>query len=296
MAEKIIREPFELYGGKIKGEFLPKSHRYYILEKDGKKLEKKYIPSSVTSISGLVDKSRVLMGWAVRQYTERVNSLMSDGVNFTADDVLSMLKVGEGAHTERKEFAAGIGDYVHQFCEEYAKDTNAEKAHDRMVAELGKPSEEMAEKINNGVQGFVKWIEKEKIKIIEAEQITYSMQNDFIGKFDAIMETPDKERYLADYKTSNGIYNEHYYQLSAYLKAKEEETGEKFDGAMIIAIAKEDKEDKDGNIIKKAGEITVEMRTRMDLVKDFKAFKGLIDLKIREKELQAEWRIKNKIK
>lgn len=293
MAEKVIREPFELYGGKVRGEFLPKSHRYYILEKNGKKLEKKYIPSSVTSISGLVDKSRALMGWAVRMYTERVNVLMKDGVNFTADDVLSMLKIGETAHAERKEFAAGIGDYVHQFCEEYSIDQDAYKSYNRMTEKLGEPSDEMNEKIKAGTQGFVKWMELSKMKILEAEQIVYSMQHDYIGKFDAIMETVKKEKYLADYKTSNGIYNEHYYQSSAYLKAKEEETGEKFAGVMIIGIAKENKEDRDGNIIKKAGEITVEIRGRGELVKDFKAFKGLIDLKIREKELQAEWRAKN---
>lgn len=292
--DKVIREPFELYKGKIKGEFLPKSHRYYILEKDGEKLEKKYIPSSVTSISGQVDKSRALMPWATRMYTEKVKEMMRDGVNFTIADIESMLKMGEKAHTERKEFAAGVGDYVHQFCDEYSKDTDAKKAYDRMVEVLGEPSKEMVEKINAGTVGFTNWIETAKVKIVEAEQIAYSMKNDFVGKFDAIIETSIGEKYIADYKTSNGIYNEHYYQISAYLKAIEEERGETFDGAMIVAIAKEDKEDRDGNIIKKAGEITVEIRTRGDLVKDYKAFKGLIDLKIREKELQKEWREKNK--
>lgn len=293
MVEKVIREPFELYGGKVKGEFLPKSHRYYILEKDGKKLDKKYMPSSVTSISGLVDKSRVLMGWAVRMYTERVNVLMGDGVNFTSDDVLSMLKMGEQSHTEKKEKAATIGDYVHQFCEEYSKNKNPKKAHDRMIANLGTPSVDMLEKINAGVQGFINWVKENKVEIIESEQITYSMENDFIGKFDAILSI-DGKKYLTDYKTSNGIYNEHYYQISAYLNSVEEERQEKFDGALIIAIVKEDKEDKDGNIVKKAGDIITEFRTRDEVEKDYKAFTGLIQLKIREKELQSEWRSKNK--
>lgn len=294
MADKVIREPFELYGGKVRGEFLPKSHRYYILEKNGEKLEKKYMPSSVTSISGQVDKSRALMGWAVRMYTDKIKETMRDGVNFTASDIESMLKLGEVAHKERKEFAAGIGDYVHKFCEEYSIDQDAYKSYNRMTEILGEPSEEMDEKIKAGTQGFVRWMEVSKMKILEAEQITYSMKHDYIGQFDAIMETVNGEKYIVDYKTSNGIYNEHKYQLSAYLKAVEEERGETFDGALIIAIAKENKEDKDGNIIKKAGEITVEIRTRGELVKDFKAFKGLIDLKIREKELQAEWIAKNK--
>lgn len=288
-----MREPFELYGGKVKGEFLPKSHRYYILEKNGEVLDKKYMPSSVTSISGLLDKSRVLMGWAVEQYTKRVKTLMGESANFTADDVLSMLKVGEKTHSEKKEKAASIGDYVHKFAEEYCKDKNPKKAHDRMISELGVPESDMLENINHGCTGFTKWITDNKVEILESEQIAYSLEHDYVGKFDAILKI-DGKVYLTDYKTSNGVYNEHYYQISAYTKAVEEERGKEFDGALIVAIVKENKEDKDGNIVKKAGDIIPEFRSRDEVDKDFEAFKGMTQLKIREKELQAEWRAKNK--
>ncbi len=229
------------------------------------------------------------MPWAVRMYTERVQELMADDNTFTRDDLESMLGAAEKAYEEKRDQAAGIGDYVHTFAEEYANDLNAEKAYNRVIEKLGQPTPSDKKKIDAGIVGLTKWLEDEKIEIEHAEKLVYSKQFGYVGRFDAIIKHNSK-RYLCDYKTSNGIYDEYYYQTSAYLKAYEEETGDKLDGAVLVAIVKEDKGDK------VAGDILPEFRSRKDLLLDYVAFKGLVALKERAKTLQAEWYAKNKKK
>jgi len=291
MADKVEREFHELYGGEVVIEFLPKSHRYNLI-KDGEELPKKKSLSGPTSIIN-IDKSNILIGWAVKMYTERVEELMEGGVNFTKDDVLSMIALGEKAHTEKKQKAADIGSYVHQFCEEYSDCLNADVAFEYMETKLGEVPDNMEKQVNHGIKGFVEWLTNEGVKILSAEKIVYSRKHGYTGRYDALVEHKGK-KYLVDYKTSNGIYNEHYYQASAYLKAHEEETGEKLDGAMIVAIVKEDKLDKDGNVVRKAGDVLPETRSREELVKDFMVFKAQIVTWRREKELKKEWVANNK--
>lgn len=295
MTEKATPEVVELYGGDVIIHFHRKSHRYYVARRNGEDLPKKLMPSSVTSITGLIDKSRALIPWATRVFTEKVQELMGDNPDavFNRQDVEAMLVTGQGAHNDIKEKSAGIGDYIHEFCDQYSKDRDKEQAYSRVIEVLGAPIDEDQVKIKAGIEGFVKWVISEKVNILSAEQIVYSQKYDYVGKYDAIIEYNGK-KYLTDYKTGNGIYNEHYYQASAYLKAYEEQTGEKLDGALIIAIVKEDKADKEGNVIKRAGDIIPEFRSRGDLLQDYIAFKGLLPVKAREKELARQWRANNK--
>lgn len=287
MSDKKPVETVELYGGEVVINYHPTSHRYYLTHLNGEKLPRQRQLTSVTGITGQVDKSRALMPWATRMYTERVRELMGEGVSFTRDDLESMLNSAERAYEEVRDKAAGIGDYVHLFAERYSVHLDPKEAYSEMVAELGYLTDEDRVKVDAGVVGLTDWLKKEKIEIESAEKIVYSKKHDYVGKFDAIIKHNGK-RYLADYKTSNGIYDEYYYQTAAYLKAYEEETGEKLDGAVLVAIVKEDKEGAN------AGDILPEFRSRQDLLKDHVAFKGLVALKGRAKELQAEWYAKNR--
>jgi hypothetical protein len=203
--------------------------------------------------------------------------------------VESIISAAKDAPEEAKNRAANIGDFVHKWAEEYSKDQHEKAAYNRMLDELGSPSDEDKVKIDTGISALVKWFEKEKVEFLAAEQIIYSKKHGYTGKFDAIVRINGKI-YLVDYKTSNGVYGEHYFQSSSYLKAKEEEIGERyFDGALIVGIVKEDKLDREGNVVKQAGSIIPVFRSRADLVKDFKVFKALIPIKDRMSELDAEY-------
>ena len=194
MADKIERENHELYGGEVVIEFLPKSHRYHLI-KDGKELEKKKRLTGVTSFTGQLDKSTPLMIWATRLYTKTVKELMGEPREdsmFSKDDVESMLQSGELAYTEAKEKAAGIGDYVHEFAEQYSIDKNEERAYDRTIEKLGEPTEEMKVAIDHGCTGFINWLKETKATIVSAEQIVYSRKLGFVGRYDAIIEIDGK--------------------------------------------------------------------------------------------------------
>lgn len=285
----------ELYGGDVVIHFHPNSHRYYLVELDGEKLPRKQIITGVTGFTKLLDKSRALIPWAVRKCVDKVRELMGEdtAATFTYDDIVAMLNVGEVEHEAVKTSAASVGDYVHGFAEEYSKDQDAKQAYERVIAVLGEPVEHEKEKIDAGAVGLVDWLKKEKVKIESAERTIYSKKFGYTGTYDAIV-THKGKRYLVDYKTSSGIYNEHYYQTAAYLMAHEEETGEILDGVLIVAIVKEDKEDKSGNIVKFAGDIVPEFRPREEVLADFEGFVGLIALKGREKELQRQYYQKTK--
>ena len=286
MADKIERVFHDLYNGKVQVEFLPNSHRYNLI-KDETVLPKKKSLTGVTTYTGQLDKSAPLIIWATRLYTEKVQELMADGTAFTRDDLESMLEAGQKAHKEEKEKAAGIGDYVHEFAEQYSIDKQEFHAFDRVVAKLGTPPDDQLEQIKNGCVGFVEWLKKTGAEILSAEQVVYSRKHKYVGTYDAIMVI-DGKKYLTDYKTSKNIYSEYYYQTSAYLHAWEEENGEKLDGVLIVGITKEDIHDKNGILRKKAGEIFTETRPRSECISDFKAFKALIDIKNRQK-INVKW-------
>jgi len=283
---KVERKTYELYGGDVIIEFLPNSHRYHLI-KDGQELPKKKRLSGVTTFTGQIDKSTPLIIWATRLYTHTVKDMIGDTSSLTKDDVLAMLESGEIAYKEKKETAATIGDYVHKFAELYSESKNEETAYNLMLQELGEPSEDQLKRIQDGCVGFIQWINDNKAEILQAEKVVYSRKQGFVGTFDAIIQV-DGKKYLADYKTGKKVYPEYYYQTSAYLHAYEEETGEKLNGAMIIVIIKEDIENKDGEIVQKAGDVVTETRSRSDCIADYKAFKGLITLKDRQR-FNSKW-------
>jgi hypothetical protein len=283
---KTKNEIFELYGGKVVIERTP-THRYYLSTENGEKLPKKKQLTGVTTFVDLLDKSRQLIIWATRIYTEKMHEMMEGGVNFTPDDVKAMLEVARCEHTKKKERAADIGSYVHKWAEEYAKTKDAKVAYDNVVNELGAPPEHIYKRIANSIKGLKEWLD-DNVEILSSEGVVYSKKHGYCGQYDAIV-MHNNGKYLVDFKTSKDIYSSHYYQTSAYLKGYEEENPkDKLDGVLIISIAKEDYYDKDGNLVKKAGEITTEFRSRADLVKDFVAFKSLIALRKREKE-NSKW-------
>src|SRR3990167_5341572 len=110
---KILKE---LYNGEVKIDFFPDSHRYKISG------EKSYL-TSVTACTGIIDKSRVLIDWAIklagthlRQYLENAKSNQ-----FSSEELLPVIEEALKQHTIKKETAAGFGGTVHDFAEKFAK-------------------------------------------------------------------------------------------------------------------------------------------------------------------------------
>lgn len=219
------KQTVELYGGEVVIDFFPDSHRYKLAG------EKTYLISA-TACTGVIDKSRFLIPWAVnlagshlRQYIENASTSQ-----FTAEELLPVIEEALKQHTVKKEEAAGIGELVHNWVEAFARS----QTHGESLPEI---ADDLPDPVINGINAFLDWHAQHDVKFIATEKMVYSKQHGFVGLADAIAEI-DGKRILLDYKTGKGIYNEFYYQVAGYRLAYEEENG-KLDGCMILHFDKE---------------------------------------------------------
>jgi len=271
-------ETIILYKGEVGIQFYPNSHRYKLIS-DGEISPNEWVPSP-SSIVGKLDKSQALIPWAVGCFEKKVQELMRDGVNFSKDDVLAMLSEGREAHKNIKDSACNVGDIVHKYAENYSS------GKDEIPAEFAELDDSEQFKVNAGIEAFKKWIADSKPKFIETECVVYSRKEKFVGTFDALVEI-DGKKYILDYKTSKSVYTSHFYQVSAYLKAWEEERGEKLAGGMIVLFCKDDVI-KNEEVIMKAGESKVVTMSRSDLVKGYVGFKALNTIYSIDKEVTKQ--------
>ncbi|MFH1052778.1 MAG: PD-(D/E)XK nuclease family protein [bacterium] len=254
------KESHQLYNGAIEIDFYPDSHRFKLSG------QRSYLPS-VTSITGIIDKSRALIPWAVntdigfiRQYLEE-----KSGQQFTVEELIPVLEEAQNHHNVKKDEAASIGSQVHEFAENFGQ----AKINGTEIPDLSSIEDE---RVLNGINGFLDWYNSNNVKFIEAERLVYSKEHEFVGILDAIVEI-DGKLVLLDYKTSKGIYTDMYYQISAYQLAYEEETGKSFDKAMILHFNKE------------TGDFATKEFSKEDYLKNYPIFLSCLNIKLREKEL-----------
>lgn len=105
-----------LYNGEVEITFYPDSHRYRLTG------EKSYL-TSVTAITGIIDKSRVLIPWAVgltgsflRQYLEE-----HQGEQMTSEELFPVIDEALRQHEIKKEQAADAGSQVHDIAQQMEK-------------------------------------------------------------------------------------------------------------------------------------------------------------------------------
>jgi len=209
-----------LYNDTIKMVFYPNSHQYKI---DGRNI------MSVTTACGVVDKSQPL----IYRATNLAKSYLMDKLQawqLTEQDIID----GCMQHKVKKEEAGDIWSIAHERAERYIKEWK-----------LSLPDDE---RVQRAINGFLEWERSHNVKFIQSEKFVYSKEHDYIGIADCIAEI-DGKKYLIDFKTSNSIYLLSYWmQTSAYLKAYEEETGDKLHWIIIVKFAKEEF-DKNGDPI-----------------------------------------------
>lgn len=247
-----------LYNGKINIDFYPSSHRY-------KFPTERYYLVSATAATGVLDKSRFLLPWAVamdlnyiRSYLERI-----DG-KFTKEELMPVINEASIQHTLKKEEAADIGTEVHAWIESFIS-SKLDKTDCPGV-------DTENEKVQNGIMGFLDWYNSHKVEFTASERLIYSKKHDYCGltDFTAIV---NGKNCVGDFKTGKDIYTEHHYQLSGYWKAIEEEDGKEFDHGIILHCNKETGEFK-----------TVEI-SKEDNNLNFDVFLACLTIKKREKVL-----------
>lgn len=180
---------------------------------------------SVTTITGQLDKSGPLMGWALKESMEslRNNVYIESDSNCKLDTskIDAIIKKAKRRPFEIKDTSSDIGIRLHKLIE---NDIKGEQC-----------------KINGGVQylydNYEEWKNTFKsFKPIDAEIMTYSdIRCPYAGTADFLAELNGKLT-LGDIKTGNNIYESYIAQLAAYKFALETTNGYKIKQTGILQL------------------------------------------------------------
>lgn len=186
---------------------------------------------SVTTITGMLDKPALLQ-WASNCAVEYINDnidIVKDPIDVHAgEDVLNQAKK---AYCTKRDSAATSGTICHKAIEIYIQDGKTPEVEEMLSDD---------ESASTGFDAFIEWEETNHVKWLETECKVVSVLFGYAGRFDAIAEV-NGIRYLIDFKTSKGIYDEMKYQLCAYRQAYNQQLEEGQEPIEKLAILHLDK-------------------------------------------------------
>jgi len=218
-----MNSEYKLYNGKIILKFDDKNHIYSV---NGKTIY------GVTSIIGVLDKP-ALMYWAVNMAVDFLGANIIPGKSYDEVEIKTLLEDARKAHRIKKDKTADVGTMIHDWIEKYIKARMEKKPV---------PKRPINKEMKNAIDGFFNWARKNKVKLINCEQKIYSKKYKYAGTYD-LEAMVDGKRTIIDFKTGKAIYPEMFLQASAYLQAREEEIGERYDGGVaIVRLSQENKE------------------------------------------------------
>jgi hypothetical protein len=183
---------------------------------------------SVTTILGMLDKP-ALLGWASNcavDYIAENMEAIKDPLDVHRGE--QVLEQARKAYATKRDDAACFGTQAHHAIEAYINGIDPEEYL-------------KAEQSRNAFMAFKSWEEKNHVEWLETECEVVSETHGYAGRFDAIARI-NGHKYLVDFKTSKGIYDEMKYQISAYLQAYNEQLQEGQERLKNIAILHLDKE------------------------------------------------------
>jgi hypothetical protein len=222
-----MKKEIKLYNGEVTVIFNDSNHSYWTeskeLKKDGNPKLKRLC--GVTTYCGIVDKSQALIPWAVNTTVDYIRDRIDLLKEAKGNEILEMAR---GEADRQKDLSAEIGKAIHKWVEDHINGKEPEMPDDSRVLE--------------GVNNFLEWKEKNKVKFLWTEKIVYSRSHEYVGTADTGIEIKGK-KYLLDIKTGNAIYPEVKMQTAAYLKAEMEESGIEYAGRYALRISKETKEE-----------------------------------------------------
>jgi hypothetical protein len=182
---------------------------------------------SVTTITGILDKP-ALLSWASNcavDYIQENLDAIKDPIDVHRGE--GVLEEARKAYAQKRDDAGSQGTKVHKAIELYIHGQDYSEVLDN-------------EESQTGFKAFLSWEEKNHVEWLETECAVYSQNVGYAGRFDAIAMV-NGHRYLIDFKTSKGIYDEMKYQLCAYRQAYNEmlqEGQEKLENMAILHLDK----------------------------------------------------------
>lgn len=261
---------YKLYNNEIELCFDPTTHTYTVDNE---------IIYGVTSICGILNKPAILF-WAVNKAVDYIDKNLKVGVAVDEIGKVNLLKEAKYAHRRHKETAGDLGTIVHTWLEGYIK---------AVLNKLPLPELPINKEIRLGVETVLDWIKKHEITFISSERKVYSKKHKYAGTLDAEARI-NGHLAVIDFKTSSGIYPEHFLQTSAYVKALEEETGNKYDYTVIVLIPKNGGEFK----YAKNENIDLYFRSFLGCLENYRRIRWEKTVQIEQKKMMIERNINGK--
>lgn len=288
-AKEIIVHSF--YGGRVTIEAKPWGDHYRFTKvMNG---EKQTGILSATGVTKMLDKSQALLPWAVGLVGTHITSTIQARTCETFSKEEIYLVVGEAVLKPEEAKVAGgkTGDIIHDFAHDFAKAEMTGLTHPKIpVDKMALFTKEEKDKALNGINAFLDWFNNHEVEFLAMEKVLYynsllagdSKEGEEIVEFLGIMDCLAKVNgtiLVLDYKTGKRVYTDQRYQLSGYRKAWNSNPDNKklfAKGSQVLSFSKD------------TGDLTVCDISQEESEKDFKAFRGLHAVALREKELEKE--------
>lgn len=248
---------------------------------------------SATGVTKYLDKSQALLPWAVGLVGSHMTSTFEarNGDTFSKEEIFLVVREAVLKPEEAKVAGGKTGDAIHDYAHAFAKAdiTNSPLPE---VPKLEDMPEEERQKALNGINAFLDFYNGHEVEFLQMEQLVYYNSFlagdtkageeviEYLGILDLLARVDGKVG-VWDYKTGKRVYTDQRYQLSGYRKAWNSNP----DNAKLLC-----EESGVLSFSKETGELTVCRVSNEESEKDFKAFRGLHAVALREKELEAEYR------
>lgn len=207
--------------------FDKKTHKYLI---DGKPA------TGVTTIIGVLAKP-ALIGWSARMAAEYIDGFINEAAIHADWEIIlkdgtwaKIVEEAKSAHTKKKEAAGEHGTDTHALVEEYITTC--------LVSRDGQPTNSGDD--DSPIRKFIDWSLENVYHFLFSERQMYNKNLFIAGTADFAYIGKDEKKYMADFKTSSGIYGIDYYlQVAAYRFLAESEGDTPYDGSTIVRLGKD---------------------------------------------------------
>ena len=281
-----------IYDGRIELGFNRDNHRYFWRKADGTspdvgdKLDTPTLSEEWQRCPGVTDclssaASPGLEKWKIRMAVEYLREWVADNSfvdGATEGLIIDEVNFGEAceealtAHSKISRRGARIGSMAHRWVEKW------------LLANFGEgdmPKPHTNPEVVNCTDAFQRWISASGVVPLYVERPLFSLSENYAGTIDLIGTDKDGNQVYIDFKTSKGKFDEHHYQLSAYMEAAIQEGLSVLGKRYIVRFPKE------------GGEVDVYDLDEYGLrshAEDYKAFLGCLALWHQRQAHLADWR------
>lgn len=203
-------------------EFDDNTHTHYI---DGRSCP------GVSSVSSCLAKP-ALIPWAAKEAVNYIkeNAAKVDNDNLYYEATEEILAAAAKAYARKRDKAASHGTDFHVLVESYVGDC---------IQATGKPGTPPVEEYK-AIQPFIDWSIANVEKFLFTERNVYDPALFLAGIADFGFIGKDGRKFIADFKTSSGVYGIDYYlQCAGYRVLAEAMGDEPYDGGYIVRMGKD---------------------------------------------------------